>query len=201
MLARFWINHPGDLKVWGGSRPSYWAGNGINPRVAQWGNVALMLFDLTRQAHAIRFTHVFLPVELCDEVVVGTNWIFARVADGYVGIYGSSALQGLQHGLFAAMEWRMHAERAGWLMIAGSANTHGGFSAFRESCLALAPHFDADAVSLTLDHPDGKLLLPFEGELMRAESPLPFAPLSTVPHIGVDGGALCPWTEMKELSA
>jgi hypothetical protein len=201
MLARFWINHPGDLKVWGGSRPSYWAGNGINPRVAQYDNVALMLFDLTSQAHAIRFTHAFLPVELCDEVVVGTNWIFARVADGYVGIYGSSALQSLQQGLFAGMEWRMHAERAGWLMIAGSANTHGGFSAFRESCFVLAPHFDADAVSLTLDHPDGKLLLPFEGELMRAGTPLPFAPLSTVPHIAVDGGALCPWTEMKELSA
>lgn len=201
MLARFWINHPGDLKVWGGSRPSYWAGNGINPRVAQYDNVALMLFDLTRQPHAIRFTHAFVPVELCDEVAVETNWIFARVADGYVGIYGSSPLESLRHGLFAGMEWRMHVEKAGWLMIAGSADMHGGFSAFRGSCLALAPHFDAEAMSLTLDHPDGKLLLPFEGELQRAGSFLPFALLSTVPHIGVDGGSLHPWTEIKELSA
>jgi hypothetical protein len=201
MLARFWINHPGDLKVWGGSRPSYWAGNGINPRVAQYDNVALMLFDLTRQPHSIRFTHAFVPVELCDEVVAETHWIFARIADGYVGIYGSSALEPLQQGLFAGMEWRMHADKAGWLMIAGSADTHGGFSAFRESCLALAPDFDVRAVSLTLDHPDGKLVLPFEGDLQRSETPMPFEPLSIVPHIGVDDGALRPWTAMKELSA
>ncbi len=200
MLARFWVNHPGDLKVWGGSRPSYWAGNGINPRVAQYDNVALMLFDLTRHPHPIRFTHVFVPVELCDEVVVEANWIFARVADGYVGIYGSSALVALQQGLFAGMEWRMHAEKAAWLMVAGSAEVHGDFSAFRDSCLALAPRFDADAVSLTLDHPDGTLMLPFEGELRRAEIPMPFEPLSIVPQIGVDGGALHPWTVMKELS-
>jgi len=200
MLARFWINHPGDLKVWGGSRPSYWAGNGINPRVAQYDNVAMMLFDLTRQPHSIRFTHVFVPVELCDEVVVETNWIFARVADGYVGIYGSSALEKLDQGLFAGMEWRMHAEKAGWLMIAGSEETHTGFSVFRESCLALAPYFDAEAVSLTLNHPDGALVLPFEGDLRRAGTPMPFSPLSTVPQIGVDGGALYPWTDIKELS-
>jgi hypothetical protein len=201
MLARFWINHPGDLKVWGGSRPSYWAGSGINPRVAQYDNVALMLFDLTRQHHPIRFTHVFVPVELCDEVIVETNWIFARVADGYVGIYGSSALEALEQSLFAGMEWRMHAEKAGWLLIAGSAETHGEFSAFRESCLALAPHFDAEKVSLTLDHPEGMLRLPFEGELQRGGTPLPFSPLSTVPQIGIDGGALHPWTDIKEFSA
>ncbi len=200
MLARFWVNHPGDLKVWGGSRPSYWAGNGINPRVAQHGNVALVLFDLTRHPHPIRFTHVFVPVELCDEVVVETNWIFARVADGYVGIYGSAALVALQQGLFAGMEWRMHAEKAAWLMVAGSAEVHGDFSAFRDSCLAHAPRFDADAVSLTLDHPDGTLMLPFEGELRRAGAPMPFEPLSIVPQVGVDGGSLHPWTVMKELS-
>jgi hypothetical protein len=117
-----------------------------------------------------------------------------------VGIYGSTALVALQQGLFAGMEWRMHAEKAAWLMVAGSAEVHGDFSAFRDSCLAHAPRFDADAVSLTLDHPDGTLMLPFEGELRRAGAPMPFEPLSIVPQVGVDGGSLHPWTVMKELS-
>ena len=91
-LARLWVNHPGELRVWGGGRPSYWAGNGIVPRVAQHENVALIVFDLDRHAHPIDFTHAFCPTEILDEAVEEAHWIFARAGSGYAALFASGGL-------------------------------------------------------------------------------------------------------------
>lgn len=193
-LARVWINHPGDLKVWGGSRPSYWAGSGVVPRVAQEGDTALLIFDLDVQAHPIGFTHAFVPEAIMDEVLADGRWVFARAGDGYAALWASAEMERLETGLFAGSEWRAHGRQAGWLIRAGSMVTHGSFADFRAACRALSPSFDPEGRVLRA----GALGLSFDGPLTVDGLPQHFAPMSTRPHVGWNGDAPAPLTLRTE---
>jgi len=193
-LARVWVNHPGDLRVWGGSRPSYWAGSGVVPRVAQMGETCLMVFDLDAQDHPIGFTHAFLPDTIMDEIVAEEGWLFARAGHGYAALWASAPPERMETGLFAGSEWRAHGRRTGWILRAGSADIHGDFAAFRAGCHALAPGFDAPARRIGA----GDMALAFDGPLVIAGAARPFAPLSTLPHVSWDGAPLRPITPTRK---
>ncbi|MFV0335599.1 MAG: hypothetical protein ACK5JR_16190 [Tropicimonas sp.] len=191
-LARSWISHPGELKVWGGGRPSYWMGNGVVPRVCQRENVAALVHDLARHDHPVRFTHVFAPAELLDECVVEGRWLFQRLGEGYGAVWSSAPLCPVPSGLYAGQEWRNPDSRAGWLLIAGSAATHGSFDAFRQAARDLAPAFDAGALRLCWHREGHEHAADFAEGLLRDGVPVPFAPLSTCPHVAFDGAPLKP---------
>ena len=196
-LARLWVNHPGDLRVWGGSRPSYWAGNGIVPRVAQYRNVALMIFDLTLHDHPIGFTHAFVPVEALGEVSAEGHWIFARAGRGYAALYGSGVPVRQENGLYAGSEWRMDGRRSAWVLVAGSADQDRSFAMFQQACRDLQPEHDADSRTVQVSCPDGRLALAFEGDLTLNGAPVAFGPLSTVPHVAMNGRSLAPWPALE----
>ena len=193
-LARMWVNQPGDLRLWGASRPSYWAGNGILPRVVQYHNIALLLYDLTRHDHPIDFTHLFCPVEVLDEVIEASNWLFARSGSGYAAFYGSAPLQQLLSGPYGGSEWRVPGRILGWVAVAGSFFLHGDFKQFQSFCHRLAPVFDREALRFELDHPDGRLVQGFDDDVTLDGEPIPFGPLSATPHVSFDGGPFTPWT-------
>lgn len=181
-FARIWVNHPGDLKPWGGSRPSLWAGSGVVPRVAQQDNVALLVFDLDRQKHPIGFTHALLPSEVLDEQHVDGHWLFARAGDGYAALWCSTKPVCNPSGLYAGSEWRAEARQAGWVMVAGCASVHQNFESFRAAARALEPAFDRDSLTLsTRNH-----ALAFDGDWSVDGQVLPFAPLSIIPHVRFD---------------
>ena len=191
-LARTWVSHPGELKVWGGGRPSYWMGNGVVPRVCQSANVAALVHDLTRHDHPIRFTHVFAPAELLDDCIAEGPWLFQRLRDGYAAIWSSAPLAPVTTGLYAGQEWRNPDARSGWLLVAGSAATHGGFEAFRQAARDLAPAFDAGALRLRWRAGGHDLAADYAQGLLTDGTPTPFAPLSTIPHVAFDGAPLKP---------
>ncbi|WP_138466999.1 hypothetical protein [Poseidonocella sp. HB161398] len=189
-LARSWISHPGELKVWGGGRPSYWMANGTVPRVCMAGNAAALVYDLDRHAHPVRFTHLFAPAELLDDCTGEGQWLFQRIGEGYAAIWASAPMERLETGLYKGQEWRCHGAQAGWLMVAGSAATHGSFAGFRDAALALAPAFDAAALRLDWQADGARLSASFSGGLLRDGAAEPFAPLSVTPHAGFDGAPL-----------
>ncbi|WP_172330056.1 hypothetical protein [Mangrovicoccus sp. HB161399] len=189
-LARTWISHPGELKVWGGGRPSYWMANGTVPRVCMDGNVAALVYDLGRHGHPVRFTHAFAPAELLDGCIEDGQWLFQRAGHGYAALWASAPLERLETGLYKGQEWRAHAAQAGWLMVAGSAATHGSFDDFRAAARALAPEFDAAALCLGWQAGGAALSARFADGLLRDGTPVPFAPLSITPHAGFDGAPL-----------
>ncbi|MBE3637291.1 hypothetical protein [Mangrovicoccus algicola] len=189
-LARTWINHPGELKVWGGGRPSYWMANGVVPRVCMEGNVAALVYDLDRHDHPVRFTHAFAPAELLDDCIEDGQWLFQRAGEGYAALWASAPLERLETGLYKGQEWRAHAAQAGWLMVAGSAATDGGFAAFCARARALAPVFDAAALRLDWQAGGATLSADFAAGLLRDGAAVPFAPLSITPHAGFDGAPL-----------
>lgn len=187
-FARVWVNHPGELKPWGGGRPSFWAGNGLLPASAQAGNVALLVYDLKANPHPVDFTHAMVPAEALDEVVPEGQWIFMRKGEGYAALWASGMPERHDAGLYAGSEWRLHAPRAGWVLVAGAASVHGSFEHFWEYARRMEPTFDTDARRLTA----GDLALGFDGILSVNGQPRPFSPLSATPHVGWDGAEPTP---------
>jgi hypothetical protein len=189
-FARVWVNHPGELKPWGGGRPSFWAGNGLLPASAQEGNVVLLVYNLAAHPHPVDFTHALVPAEVMDEVLRDGLWLFARKGEGYAALWASGTPERHEAGLYAGSEWRLHAPRAGWVMVAGAASLHGSFSAFCETARRLAPAFDPATLRLAA----GDLALSFDGTFEKGGRPMPFAPLSITPHIGWDGAEPAPFS-------
>lgn len=183
-FARIWINHPGDLKPWGGSRPSLWAGSGVVPRVAQTAHTAFLIFDLGRQRHPIAFTHALVPAEALDEVAAGRGWVFARAGEGYCAIWCDRPLTCQEVGLYAGSEWRAYGRRCGWIVHVGSRGRYGSFDAFRRRAEALRPVFDAAALRLETS----RHALEFDGPFFIDGAPVVFEPMSIWPHL-IDDGA------------
>lgn len=191
--ARFWINHPGEARPWGHHRPSYWAGNGSLPHIAQHGPVALAIFR-AEAADDLPWTHLFAPREACCELVADGGWLFARSGDGYAGFHAARGLAAVEDGPFAGSEWRSAGRRTAWLAAVGSAGRDGGFAGFRARWQDAKITFDASALTLAAGIPGGPdLRLAFGGLLCvdgRPQHPVPAGP---VPHVRFGDGHFRPW--------
>lgn len=186
--ARLWINRPGDHRPWGSLRPSYWAGNAVLPNVAQAGPLALMVYGgaLPDGEDLPTYSHVFCPVEVCDQVMADDNWLFAQVGDGFAGIYATGGLNAVTTGLYAGAEWRCETSTCGWLVTLGSRRRDGDFAAFQRRCRANTPTFDADARVLAADHKEHRLALGATGPLRIDGRAVPFDHRHPGPAITVD---------------
>lgn len=115
----------------GGLRPDYWAGNTNMPRVVQAQNVMALTFRLDRQAW---MSHCFFEPARFDEVRYAGAWVFARVQDGYVGIWSQHGYQTGDYGQYAGRELVCTAAENTWVVEGGRTADWGSFDAF---CSAL----------------------------------------------------------------
>ena len=153
-FARAWINHPGEDDPWGQNRPSYWAGNGVLPRVAQSANVTLMLYDLGEQAR-INFTHAYVSSDGIDERLVEGRWLIARSGNGLVAFGASGPISAVTRGPGAGREYRVSGTRTAWVAIVADGADLGAFRRYLER-VDLA--FDPDLMKVTLQRPDQPIL-------------------------------------------
>ena len=196
--ARFWINRPGDHRPWGSLRPSYWAGSSVLPNVAQYENLALVVFgptDLLGE-DLPNYTHLFAPAEVCDELATDEHWLFARVGHGFVAIFASGGLHQQQDGLYAGTEWRCLAPAAGWLVGLGNRHRDGSFDAFRNRWQTAALAFDAQAAALTLQSEHQTFQLSATGELLVDGKPNPNKHRDVVPQVAMGHDTPRPWPEI-----
>ncbi|BFM49233.1 hypothetical protein [Marinomonas sp. THO17] len=196
-MARFWINHPGDLRVWGGSRPSYWAGNAVHPKVAHYKNFAMMIYDHRAYNDVIDFVHTFVPVSICDEFEASDNWLFARTGKALIGVYSSGLLTAHQQGLYAGMEWRVAGSQSAWLTIVDEVSQTLDFKAFKAACQARQVVFDAQQNQLSVHHDDGVLRLDYDKGISIDDQAITFAPLNVVPHIAINNSKSQPWQDYQ----
>ncbi len=191
-MARLWVNHPGELKVWGERRPSLLAGNHVMPRVAQFGPTGMMIYDLERDWTDIDFTQVFAADGAFAEFEDFGGWRVFCAGTRRVAVWCSRALEpvgGLYHGSL----WRAQGMRTAWVValpMAGESardfKTRLGFG---------VPTFDATKMRLTCAGCDGTGLdHSFERGLTVDGTEMPFAPLSPEPHIGWNGADLTGWS-------
>ncbi|WEM44680.1 hypothetical protein PTW35_25840 (plasmid) [Photobacterium sp. DA100] len=117
--ARLWINHPGEDVPGGDGRPSYWAGNGILPRVMQHKQSAMMVYDLG-SAPRRGFTHLYLPTESLDEVVIDSHWCFVRSGLAYAVIGASSPIEMVETGITRGREVRCYGAKTAWYVSVGT---------------------------------------------------------------------------------
>jgi hypothetical protein len=169
-MARSWLNHPGEDDPWGQQRPSYWAGNGVLPRVGQHDNVAMVHFRLG-QDERLQFAHIFAAqaglthhLNVDTLILVGGEAIVAYKATG--------PLEAVQTGPGQGIEYRCHGGQQSWAVLVSQGQSMESFISYVDQCQL---GFDG-ADSLVLRRPSGpELVLDWQRGLLidRVDQELP----------------------------
>lgn len=112
-FARLWVNHPGEDDPWVPARPSYWAGNGVMPRVAMHQNTSLFLSSLPHDA-PLKFTHVYAPLSEFDDHILGPDWMVLRSGRGVAIVTSASLITPIRSGPGAGLEFRCDGAITAW---------------------------------------------------------------------------------------
>lgn len=148
--AQVWINHPGEVIHSGYGRPSYWGGSASVPRVQQYRDLALVVFDGVPPQPD--FTHAFFPRDAFDRAEVAGDSAWATAGEARLLLRASGPLGEVTEGPSARCELRLAGRSGWWLLRLGSAALHGAAEAFAARFAALAP--DAAEGDITVTDPD-----------------------------------------------
>lgn len=113
-----WVNHPGEEKVIGMNRPSFWGGNGINPIIKREKGLIRWEFDLSLDLLQVfpKYTHCYFPVAFFDEYEIFENCAFAKIGNSYVVVRCSQEFSLIDIGASANCELRAYGQKAIWEM-------------------------------------------------------------------------------------
>ncbi len=130
----FW-SCPQTMGEGSGLRPDYWSGCTSLPRVIQHRNVMSLTFRLSEFAW---ISHCFFEMAKYDEVRLdvpasGGAWAFARMGQGYVGIWSQNGYAVGTEGQYAGRELQCTAQENTWLVECGREADWGSFDAFVEA--------------------------------------------------------------------
>ena len=168
------VNHPANLSLDDAHRPNFWAGNGVLPRAAQWGDVLLALYRLPEDAW-LGYTHAYFPAAAFDEYALEGQWAFARKGTGYLALRAAQGLDFVTSGPSAHRELRSIGRENVWLCHMGQALLDGSFAEFQAKLKALDITTDglkAQAHTLRGD----RLEFGWEGPLLVNGAAQPLAP-------------------------
>ena len=115
--AQVWINYPGEMVQSGYGRPSFWGGSANVPRVQQYRDLALVIFDGVPPQ--LSFTHCWFPTLEFDDWSVEGERASARSGKGLVTIRASGPLTLQQSGASANAEIRLNGRNGLWLIRLG----------------------------------------------------------------------------------
>jgi len=170
--AVVFVNHPPVISEDGAHRPNFWAGNYVLPRVAQWKDALIALYNLPEDDW-LGFTHAHFPVYMFDAYEVRDNWAFARKGDGYLALYASTGLSLVKRGPAAYRELRAYGRETVWVCQMGRAAVDGSFETFQNKVLESA--LDVQGLTVRYTTLRGETLaLGWEGAFLRdgEEQPL-----------------------------
>jgi hypothetical protein len=142
------VNHPGGSFDQSESRPGFWYGNGVLPRMAQREGMLMQIFDIP-ESYPIGFTHAHWPADVFDRQVLLDHWAFGVKGNGCIALWCSERLQP-QDDVLSGRELRAWARRVAWLCVCGDVRQSGGWEDFQKSCLTIDPAFNAASRTLTL---------------------------------------------------
>ncbi len=143
--ATVFVTHPACASEDDARQPNFWAGNAILPRVAQWKDALIAVYQLPEDDW-MGFTHAYFPTYAFDEYALGQGWAFARKGDGYLALASKQLCSLVKHGHYAFRELRAFGPGNIWLCQLGRAALDGDFASFQEKILAQEVKFTADSV-------------------------------------------------------
>jgi hypothetical protein len=145
--AVVFANHPVCVSTQNDLRPSYWSGNGVLPRVAQWKDTLIGIYHLPPDDW-MGWTHAYFPVASFDEFTLQDGWIFGRKGDGYVAITAANGLRLVEQGEWAFREIRSPGLHNVWICQMGRRGEDGDFAEFAQKVTAHPPRFADLSVEL-----------------------------------------------------
>jgi hypothetical protein len=164
-------NHPGGFFDGTLSRPGYWNGNGVLPRVRQEGRWLQAIYVIPDGSvteppmtpaewewagpssrrpfdrHQIPFVHLYWPGDVFDRQVHKGNWLFAQKGEGLIGVWCSVPLVAHDE-VLTGREWRANSHASAWLVICGDTKQDGSIEKFMADCESRHPVFDTGAYVL-----------------------------------------------------
>jgi hypothetical protein len=190
------VNHPGGFFDGTKSRPGYWHGNGLLPRVRQsknWLQAIYVIPDgskteppITRDVwewgsastvrpfdfHPIPFVHAYWPSDAFDHEERVGRWVFGQKGRGLIGLWCSEPL--VPHDdVLTGRELRANSYASAWVVVCGDLEEEKSLEAFMARCQERQPKFDRK--KFTLDMEGAETTRWWE----RAE-PMPSGPSETV---------------------
>ena len=135
------VTHPGNSSEKDAHAPNFWLGNAVLPRVAQWKDTLVALYNLPENDR-MGFTHAYFPTVEFDEFILRGSTAFARQGSGYIALTASQGLEMVSQGRTAFRELRSYGQKAVWLCQVGREALDGDFTAFQEKVLASQMTFD-----------------------------------------------------------
>lgn len=142
-----YVNHPTCMSEDDAHQPNLWAGNGMLPRVAQWGGILIAIYKLPPDDW-LGFTHAYFPVVTFDEYQFREKWAFARKGDGYLALTASRGFEFIQGGQTAFRELRSNGLENVWLCHMGQKLLDGNFDDFQEEIIKMGVSFDQLSISV-----------------------------------------------------
>lgn len=167
------VNHPGGTFDGTKSRPGYWYGNGVLPRLRQHGNLLQAIHVIpdgrwTQPAitegtwqwgststvrpydvYPVMFTHAHWPADSFDREVRRGRWVFGQKGGGMIGLWCSEPLTPHDDAL-TGRELRAEGPASAWLAVCGSAGRNGTLEDFMAACEAREPSFDRETFTMTV---------------------------------------------------
>lgn len=134
--ARVFVNHPTNLSTDDGAVPNLWTGNGVLPRVAQWGDVLVAVHHLPEDDW-LGYTHAYFPSQVFDEYWLQDGWAFARMGDAYIALWASNGIDFIRTGSTALRELRSYGKQNTWICHMGQSILDESFAKFQEKILAM----------------------------------------------------------------
>jgi len=136
--AVVFTNNPDSMRSDDSQRPSYWMGNGRQPRTAQYKNILVALYDIPRypsapkplEARHYAITHAYFPKWAFDEVIEKDGWVFGRIGGGYVALYSNLPYQWVIEGSDADQEIVAPGYKNVWICQLGRSSVDGSFADF-----------------------------------------------------------------------
>ncbi len=134
-------NYPGSATEKDAHTPNFWLGNASLPRVAQYQDTLIAIYQAPEAAW-LDFTHAYFLSKAFDDYRMDGSTLFARKGDGYLALTTMQGLEMSQSGWTTYRELRSNGRQNIWVCQMGRAATDGGFAAFQEKVLANKPQFD-----------------------------------------------------------
>ena len=143
--ATVFVTHPACTSEHDARQPNYWSGNAVLPRVAQWKDALIAIYQLPEQDW-MGFTHAYFPTYAFDESTLRQGWAFARKGDGYLAITASQGLEPLKDGNYTTRELRSYGHKNVWLCHLGRVALDGDFASFQRKILSLDVKYTESSV-------------------------------------------------------
>jgi hypothetical protein len=137
----YFINHPGEQAFSGGSRPSYWAGNGTMPFIEQYRDLTAMIFNIDPE-EPVHYIHAYTPFYDYDEYETGEHWFFIRLDNAYCATWFSNKYQIVKRGANAGKELISPGLNHGIIVRCGNAFEWGSFKKFSALMKSVTVSYD-----------------------------------------------------------